>query len=440
MLGSGRIAQAVLAPRAHLLRGTRLLSTSRAAGARKAGASAPDRTSSTAFVKKKKATVKVPRSGTATSVNMSEANPRYYAPAPEVDLVDLDVSTASDGSVGKMVGLSGRLIDQGSFPGSLGADFKLFGRPALLYRKDTQDLVNRLLSHTGRGTAAPTTVLSGKAGSGKSVELFKVASVAASTNAIVLYVPSTIAWVDSSQPYAPLDNGMYAQLEVVLDLLQKVSQMNRVVLAQVPLGKELAIGKKKLAADSTLADLVDYGLQVPSLGHEVLEALLDIASSQTVVPFVIALDEVNTFWNRSQYRDQNDNVLPARRLRLVNALLPFFDGSKQVASGWVLGAVSYSNMRFMDKKFGERLSPPPKVHMANPMLARDTNVLAPAALPFAQHEVDRLTPAEAWALMGFYHQTSIARAPPTRPSVAKTWIMADGNPRDFFSGVTAFFY
>ncbi|KAJ2881565.1 hypothetical protein IWW38_005782, partial [Coemansia aciculifera] len=197
---------------------------------------------------------------------------------------------------------------------------------------------------------------------------------------------------------------------------------------------------RSLGAEMTLADLADVGLQTPSLAHDALDQLLAIASTQTEVPVFIALDEVNTLWCNTSYRDQEDKILPANRFRLVRSFLPFFEGQASLAKGWVVGATSYMEVRFMPKDLKTRLNPPPAIPLANPLLAQDPNVGKPSVeLPFDVAKVDRLSSAEAWGLMNFYQKTSVVTTPLTDGLVAKKWVYANGNPRQMFAGVTTYF-
>ncbi|KAJ2710325.1 hypothetical protein H4R19_003802 [Coemansia spiralis] len=420
--------------------GARLLTTSRVAAERHVGA---DRTQSTAFKKKYDDSKAKVKTGKTTSVNMSSANPLYYAGRPSPRLEMLGAQTAVPAHVNRVVGVDDGFmacLGPERFPGFLNVDFGLFGRPALLYRSQTQQLVDQLAQHA---EAAPkrASVLDGRCGTGKSAELLKLASVAASQGHIVVYVPSTVRWVNSSQPYGPEPggSGQFVQLELAVELLRTMGGMCRAALVRVPLGRSAPLGKRTFSAENTLADVVDAGLQTPGLAHGALDLLLDVASTQTSMPVLVAVDEVNALWCETQYRDQDDTVLPAHRLRLISALLPFFEGTKTLARGWVLGATSHTDVRFMPKDLKLRLDPPLATPVANPDLAKDPrNGSPPANLPFDTIRVDRFSPAEAWALMRFYHTTSIIASPVTEALVAKKWMVSSGNPREMFSSLTSF--
>ncbi|KAJ1895585.1 hypothetical protein LPJ66_004502 [Kickxella alabastrina] len=405
--------------------------------------SVADRTQSTAFTKKEggsSGSGKKLRSGTATSVNLLNANPTYYIEPARMQLATLNANTANDSHVNKFMQIDDALlqsIGKGHFPGTLGRDFKLFGRPALLYRRITQQLVDRL---TG-APAQRAMVIDGKNGSGKSAELMKLAAVAAAKGHIVVYAHSTLPWVNSSRPYAPANEGsLFVQHELTLELLKSVLMLSKEALARVALGREVVLGKKTLTAEQTLADLVSFGIHTPSLAHDALDQLLAVASAQTQVPLLVALDNVNTLWCNTAYRDQQDAVLPAERLRLVRAFLPFFDGSRAISSGLAVGATSYSEVRFMPRDLKERLNPPPMVPLANPDVASDPKVTRPLTdVPFDVVKVDRMTAQEAWALMAFYHKTNVVSMPVTESLVAQKWVVADGNPRQIFGSVTSYF-
>ncbi|KAJ2785962.1 hypothetical protein H4R18_000177 [Coemansia javaensis] len=421
-------------------RGVRLASTTQG-GRRTQGA---DRTQSTAFKKKDDDQGKRLKIGTTTAVNMATANPTYYAARPNPKLETLGAQSAIPVHVNKVMAISTEFLEclgEGRCPGQLGTDFGLFGKPALLYRALTQELVDRLARSAAEAGPKRAAVLDGRGGTGKSAELLKLASVGAAQGHLVVYVHSATPWVNSSRPYAPDggDGGMFVQQELAAELLATVGTMSRAALEAVPLGRSVALGKRQLEASGTLADLVDAGIRAPALAQDAVDALLDVASTQTSVPVLLAVDDVNALWCNSMYRDQEDAVLPARRLRLVHALLPFFEGGRALARGWAVGATSHTDARFMPRDLKLRLDPPPAVPLANAALAADPAVVRPATeLPFDVVKVGRLSSTEAWALMEFYHQTSIVASPVTEALVAKNWIIASGNPREMFASVTSF--
>ncbi|KAJ2581832.1 hypothetical protein GGH95_001871 [Coemansia sp. RSA 1836] len=395
-----------------------------------------------AFTKKEVGSKKT-RSGTSTAVNMSAANPAYYTEAPKPKLDVLSSDTANKARLNTFVQIDSAFLQntgKGRYPGHLSADFKLFGKPALLYREVTQTLVDQL-DQFSKAAPKRATVFDGKNGAGKSAELLKLAAVAATSGHIVIYALSTLPWVNSSRPYGPgFKSDLFVQHELANELLRSVSAVSREALSKVPLGKDVVLGKKSLGAEKTLADLVDVGMQTPSLAHDALDQLLAIASTQTVVPVLIALDEVNTLWCSTSYRDQEDSILPANRFRLARSFLPFFEGQTALAKGWVVGATSYTEVRFMPKDLKTKLNPPPAIPLANPQLAQAANVgKSSTELPFDVAKIDRLSSAEAWGLMNFYQKANVVTTPLTEGLVAKKWVYANGNPRQMFAGVTTYF-
>ncbi|KAJ2848361.1 hypothetical protein IWW36_003342 [Coemansia brasiliensis] len=441
MLRTGRIVQSATAARVppHTNKGcVRMLTTSPTPAKQVVKT---DRMRSTAFTRKDLVEKRV-RSGTATSVNMANANPIYYEKLPKLHVETLNSRTAISEHAGKIMQIDGSFlqgIGKEHYPGYLGNDFKLFGVPALLYRKFTQDLVDQFNAYKEQGPKRAS-VLDGKNGIGKSAELMKLASVAASSGCIVIYAHSTVPWVNSSRPYAPQShNDQFMQLEITSGLLRSIEAVSKDALKKVPLGKALVIGKRNLSEQHTLADLVSFGIHTPALAHDVLEHFLDLVSTQTKVPVLMAIDEVNTFWCSTLYRDQQDQILPANRLRLIRSLLPFFEGEKTLAKGWVLGATSYINPRFMPKELNKKLNPPPTAPLANPELANNPKILASQpSLPFDTIKISGLTAVEAWVLMHFYHRMNVVSTPVTEALVAKKWMVSSGNPRQLFAGVTTF--
>ncbi|KAJ2518077.1 hypothetical protein GGI11_002966 [Coemansia sp. RSA 2049] len=426
----------------------RSLSTTRAALGQKAPNEA--RAEARAFTQKERG-VKSARSGTATVVNLEDANPEYYSSPPNpTGLLSLNAKTATYSNTNRFMQLDEgflRNLGKNVYPGNLASDFKMFGRPALLYRDATNDLVQQLLTKRAEKGSSKASVIDGKAGTGKSAELLKLAAVGTSSDYLVIYAHSTFPWVDSSRPYAPGSDGtMYVQHELTMELMKTIHGMSKAALAKVPLGKEISFGKRSLGSTMTLLDLVDFAVKVPSVSQDALGHLLEIASKQTEVPVLIAVDDVNTLWTNTLYRDQNDAILPASRLRLPSSFRPFFDGEKAVERGWVVGATSYKRSLFMPQELNSKLHPAPKVPVANPVLAQDPALAKDTAeaaeanrLSFDVIALDRMSTAETWALMNFYHKVSVISTPVTDALVAKKWVTASGNPREMFNSVTSYF-
>ncbi|KAJ2615149.1 hypothetical protein H4S08_001382 [Coemansia sp. RSA 1365] len=383
------------------------------------------------------------KTGLKTVVDMANANERYYQPIPVVGAPTLSKETAKSENVNKILRLDKEFMESignDNFPGFLENDFKLFGKPALLYRGLTQRLVSQLYKG-GRRASSKAIVLDGKAGIGKSAELLMLASIAASSGHIVIYAPKTTSWVNSTRPYAPDANnsGMFIQQDVTVELLRRIYSMSKGALEKVPLGKRVTVGRTTLADDQTLADLVVYGYETPGLAHTALDQLLEIASTQTVVPVLIAVDDINTFWTDTLYRSQDDEVLPAHRLRLVDSLGGFFDRKKKLAKGLVIGATSHVDYRFMPKSVKDKLDPPLMVPLTNRELAKDQNLVRPSTKkPYGIVKLKHMDSGEAWGLLCFYRATNLIATKVTREFVAKKWMMASGNPREIFSNITSF--
>ncbi|KAJ2080580.1 hypothetical protein H4R24_002986 [Coemansia sp. RSA 988] len=441
MYGVQRIGLATLAtPKqlVHVVR--RSISTTQCASEYHKGS---DRSISTAYVKRGTTKPRVIRTSSKTSVDWENANGRYYRPLPVVGAPTLSKENAKPENVNNIFRLDKDFMESigsDNYPGYLGNDFKLFGRPALLYRGLTQRLVSQM-SKNAKRASPKATLLDGKAGTGKSAELLMIASIAASSGHIVIYAPKTISWVNSTRPYAPDANnsGMFVQPDVTAELLRRIYSMSKEALEKVPLGKRVTIGRATLAEDQTLADLAVRGYETPALAQIALDQLLEIASAQTVVPVLVAVDDINTFWTDTLYFDQEDKVLPACRLGLVNSLGGFFDRTKKLARGWAIGATSHIDFRFMPKSVKDKLDPPLMVPLTNRELAKDQNLVRPATKrPYKTVKLDHMDSGEAWGLLCFYRSTNLIATKVTREFVAKKWMMASGNPREIFSSITSF--
>ena len=221
-------------------------------------------------------------------------------------------------------------LGRNRLPGQIATDFTLLNQEALVFRQITLDLFQKLQNSTNKHKPV---ILDGGIGLGKSVELLKLASLASSQGHLVIYASNTNSWVDSSQAYFPnVSTQLYSQWSIVSAFLKSIRSINSQVLDEINVDRDVTVGKVKFNTENTLASVVDLGIKTPSLAHECFELFLDVAREQAKIPVLVAIDQINTFYSKTLYTDQEHQILDAKSLRLINSLLPFVEGSKQLVS------------------------------------------------------------------------------------------------------------
>ncbi|OMJ18025.1 hypothetical protein AYI69_g7190, partial [Smittium culicis] len=246
-----------------------------------------DRTKSASFVKK--VDKKTQKSTTSSEEAFTGAkNPLYYKPAINIQIQPI------------------------SF-------FSALNNHGMIFRDTTRLVVEKVLA----SSLAPrnkSLILNGKPGSGKSSVLLQTASSAVNAGWFVIYAGETNSWVDSSKPYLPklTDTKYFYQWTLVSSFLQKIKSLNEndTLRSLLTLKKDFVLGKQKLSADQSIFDVLDIGIKTPSLSQEALNIVLSVLESQTDVPVMIAIDQINTFYSTTLYTNQKNVRIPAHNLLL----------------------------------------------------------------------------------------------------------------------------
>ena len=245
----------------------------------------------------------------------------------------------------------------------------------MLRRKKAQLVIDRLASARADGCLedlAPGLLLTGGAGSGKSMALLDVVHWAKTSGWLVCYVPNAREWTHGAywEPHPQIPGSM-VQTDLVFNFLRAFALANESLLESIPLQYDLSFGDDSpppgvpeigATHDHTLADLLaivpqfnnpepgekEGTLSVDSRVIFVAEQFKKEIYSQTTVPLLVAIDQFNFLFDQSGYRELHGRgmvtpAVPVSRLRLCELFLDFKED--RPANGVLVGAVCRGHPR-----------------------------------------------------------------------------------------------
>ncbi|KAF9507732.1 hypothetical protein BS47DRAFT_1303615 [Hydnum rufescens UP504] len=190
-------------------------------------------------------------------------------------------------------------------------------------------------------------VLAGTRGCGKTITLMQIADYCAAEGWVVLYVPNTMNWVNSSAPYQyDARTRTFVQPTIAHGTLKLFSTFNHQILAQLKLPADVVLDRTTVPAGATLAALAERGVLEPSEAPEVFKLLLEQLQEQREYPVLFAIDDFQALYHQSTYRDPSFNYIQAYHLSMPRLMLEYASGLKSFRRGAVVGAVSMSNYAF----------------------------------------------------------------------------------------------
>ncbi|KAJ3515554.1 hypothetical protein NMY22_g14427 [Coprinellus aureogranulatus] len=194
-------------------------------------------------------------------------------------------------------------------------------------------------------------VLHGRAGAGKSYALHQAVQYAQSEGWVVIYVPRAVTLVNSTNSYIyDIRTQTYLQPNASYRLLNHVLGANASLLSKIPLKNSFV--SEKLAVEAgegkTLVDLAQAGIKDKSQQSAplVLDALLKGLEEQKDVPVLVAVDDFQSLFHDSAYRDPFFQPIKPHHLSLPRTLLEYSSGSRVLSNGVFLGAVTESDTTY----------------------------------------------------------------------------------------------
>ena len=166
---------------------------------------------------------------------------------------------------------------------------------------------------------------------------------------IVLYFPRSVELVNSSTRHVyDLRTQTYLQPDKTLEFVSRVLRANAELLEKVKLREPVVADKLNVPAGTSLAALAEALVKGKNStpAPVVLEYMLKELESQTEVPVLVAVDDLQSLYHPSAYKDPFWKNIQAHHLSLPRILLEYASGKRVLNKGAFLGALNCSDTQF----------------------------------------------------------------------------------------------
>lgn len=236
--------------------------------------------------------------------------------------------------------------------------FDLIGHRHVMLRDNTLKIISAMQDWENSKKDTPAFVIDGERGSGKSFALQQIVQFARESNWVVLYVPNARAWCVEA-PYvmkSPVDESKFDIDVFGVDLLEKFLHCHGAQLSEIPLRGSYGDryypasfrAKPKStseydASTLTLRDLVENGIKDEELACTAVVDLRAELAQVTEFPVLIAVDEYNTWFEKTVFGFEGKEVFPSD-ITVIDALKDIgADGiaeDRKLANGLFIAAVT----------------------------------------------------------------------------------------------------
>ncbi|KAK4157845.1 mitochondrial ribosomal death-associated protein 3-domain-containing protein [Chaetomidium leptoderma] len=317
----------------------------------------------------------------------------------------------------------------------------MFRKPAVLVRKETTDLVNRMEDAVDKKETLRLVVTGDKV-TGKSMMLLQAMTHAYLNNWIVIHVPEAQELTTACTDYAPIPNTdpvQYMQNVYVLKLIQAIKRANEKVLAKTYTMTAHPELPQNMPANSSLLALANVAKEAEG-AWAVFQALWTELTAQGAnrPPILLTLDGLAHVMKVSDYRAPSFDLIHSHDLALVRLFSDVLagGGAKFPSGGAVLAATSRSNApraASMELALAQR-----EAEQSNKEKEK-TDVEVPKKDPFFRGYDDRVEAVlrsvqvlrlkgidklEARALMEYWAASGMLRAMVDEKTVTEKWTLA----------------
>lgn len=218
---------------------------------------------------------------------------------------------------------------QFGLPKSLAKQFASESRPRTLIRPQTLEVLDMLdnARSTSSSSALTNTLFNAPVGYGISTLMLQAFSYALESSWLVIYLPRSLTFVDSSSPYAYSEkHKVYLQPDLTKRILQCIlnvnkDRLNKIVLEDGPF--TLAGRGGKIEKGTQLASIIQQGLQSdisPDDLQTVFEIVFRTVVQQREIPVLLAVDGVQGLFSKTLYRDPDYRQLESYELAVPRTL------------------------------------------------------------------------------------------------------------------------
>ncbi|PWN51508.1 hypothetical protein IE53DRAFT_386118 [Violaceomyces palustris] len=296
------------------------------------------------------------KGGADSSANLSRTT-EFHQQSPDLsDLVEFNSENVTKDAVSHIMAWNKRAL--GAFknfglPRELAREQSTQSRPRTLVRPQTISLLDTL-DASSNSKESTRSILVGEKGCGKSVLMTQGVSYALDEGWAVVYLPKAIDLINSSSPYVYSQTQLtYLQPSLTRALITSILEVNSSILKTLSTTEPTQLERSsKVEAGTPLDKLARLGLDEtlnPAARHQVLEALVKGLASQTKVPVLFAIDDLQALFLPSLYRDPDYEILQSYELGLPRMLLSLLtpkDSPFALRRGAFLGALSGTHTEF----------------------------------------------------------------------------------------------
>ena len=197
-------------------------------------------------------------------------------------------------------------------------------------------LLNILVNSVDKSSSSQRYLIhDGNKGNGKSVNLLQAVVYAYLNDWLIFYIPKSETLVDSSFNYLPPNNdGIWNQPKLTSELLKNFAEVNKNKLVNIKVKKEYDPNQGE-----SLYDLCNFGVKYEQHSCFIFDKVFEELNNQEFNT-LIAVDNVHSLYQASEYRDVNFNRIHPYELSASKKLLDLLSGNVTLKKGLVLSATS----------------------------------------------------------------------------------------------------
>ncbi|KAG5642823.1 hypothetical protein DXG03_002082 [Asterophora parasitica] len=311
-------------------------------------------------------------------------------------------------------------------------EFRILSKPCSVVRNITVKSVGILDKAKDASSLDSRYVLTGRSGCGKSFLLLQLVEHSITNDWIVLYIPRAKKLVDSTTPHEyDLRTRTYFQPAFSFQTLQRLQAANHAKLSALTTQKKHIFEKREVPLGTSLADLIGVAVKEPSLAPLILEAVMSELSTQTKNPVLFAVDDFQSLYCRTAYRDPHFVPIRPYHLSVPRLILDFASGKRSFARGAFVGAVTSSDTVFkLPLELKDALGLPHE-HFRTPYDKRSRTLIEYTSGLKALHVPEQLSVSEAASLFEVWKDDKALVSTLHDEVFLSKYTESSGNARDF---------
>ncbi|KAK6538143.1 37S ribosomal protein S23 mitochondrial [Orbilia ellipsospora] len=212
-------------------------------------------------------------------------------------------------------------------------EFRLQKEESVAAKKEVQDTTSR---------QAANYIITGKAGTGKSILLLQAIVTAIRRKWLVMTIPNAHDVVIGTTSYEiNPETGRYVQRDYISKMLGKIGKANSEILLEAKVKDAVQIGNTDIAAGESLMMIVDAGSSSSEHSYEAFVALLAELEKPGAPPVLFTLDNLDyALRQESGYKTPEFEELYPPRLEVLHTFFEYLSGRRKFARQMVIGVTT----------------------------------------------------------------------------------------------------